>query len=147
MPPLNIVRQGQYQLAVGWNNAAGLTGLEGVMLANDFIPFKTFESWSSFSPGDPVVRGDGTIVYDGYPSVVWTFGAMTKLQLQYLQDTYCGGSYSGKVTVRTSTDNVNLTTTFPAFENYNAVMRLTPPTAARRYYLKYQIAFLRLVAI
>ena len=146
MPTVNNVFQGQYQLAVGWNNASGLRGLEGVFIANDFLPFKTFKSWGTYSPGDPVVRGDGTVVFDGYPSCAWVFGVMTRLQLQYLQDTYCGGSYSGKVTIRTATDNVNATTALPAYENYNAVMRLSPP-GERKYYKVYSIQLTRLIAI
>lgn len=146
MPKVNNVFQGQYQIAAGWNNASGLRGLEGVFIANDFIPFKTFKSWGNFNPGDAVVRGDGTVVFDGYPSCVWMFSIITRLQVQYLQDTYCAGSYSGKVTIKTSTDNVNATTALPAFENYNAVLRLQPP-GSRRYYRDYALTFTRLIAI
>lgn len=146
MPALNTVFQGEYRIASGWNNASALTGLEGVFVANDFLPFKTFKSWGTYSPGDPVVRGDGTIVFDGYPSCSWVFGIITRLQVQYLQDTYCGGGYSGKVTIRTSTDNVNATTALPAYENYSAVMRLSP-VGERKYYKQYVISFTRLVAL
>ena len=146
MAKVNTVFQGEYQIAAGWNNAAGLTGLEGVFIANDFIAFKTFKSWGNYIPGDPVIRGDGTIKFDGYPSCSWVFSIITRLQVQYLQDTYCGGSYSGKVTIRTSTDNVNATTALPAYENYSAVMRLQPP-GERRYYKNYPITFTRLVAL
>lgn len=144
------VFQGNYQLAAGWNNAGALTGLEGLLVANDFLPFKTFRSWGTYSPGEAVIRGDGTIVFDGYPSCQWILGGMTRLQLQYLQDTYCSGGYSGKVTVRTATDNVNTSTGAPAFENYNAVMRLPTIKDADykgRSYRQYAIAFTRLVAI
>lgn len=144
--PLVSIWQGQYQLAVGWNNAGALRGLEGIFIANDFLPFKTFKAWGTFNPGDAVVRGDGTIVFDGYPSCSWVFSIMTRLQLQYLQDTYCGGSYSGKVTLRTSTDNVNSSTALPAYENYNAIMRLPPP-GERKYYRNSTISFTRLIAI
>lgn len=142
--------QGNYQIAVGWNNAGALAGLEGVLLANDFLPFKTHRSWGTYLPGESIVRGDGTVVFDGYPSCQWIFAGMTRLQLQYLQDTYCSGGYSGKVTIRTATDNVNTSTGAPAFENYNAVMVLTPlkeASYAQRAYRQYAINFTRLVAI
>lgn len=144
--PINIVMQGNYQIAAGWNNASGLTGLEGVFVANDFLPFKTFKSWGTFNPGEAFVCSDGSVLFDGYPSCQWVFGVMTRQQLQYLQDTYCGGSYSGHVTIRTSTDNVNTTTNAPNYENYNAVMRLSPPSE-RKLYKNYTIQFTRLVAI
>lgn len=146
MPALNIVFQGEYRIAAGWNNAANLRGLEGVFVANDFIPFKTFKSWGTYSPGEAIIRGDGTVVYDGYPSCQWVFGVITRLQVQYLQDTYCGGSYSGKVTIRTATDNVNTVTALPAYENYNAVMRLSP-VGERKYYRNWTILFTHLVAV
>lgn len=146
MPKVNTVFQGEYKLAAGWNNAAGLTGLEGVFIANDFIPFKTFKSWGTYNPGEAIIRGDGTIVFDGYPSCSWVFSIITRLQVQYLQDTYCSGSYSGKVTIRTSTDNVNTTTALPAYENYSAVMRLQPPGESK-YYKNYAIEFSRLIAL
>lgn len=146
MAKVNTVFQGEYKIAAGWNNASGLTGLEGVMIANDFLPFKTFRSWGTYSPGEAVIRGDGTIVFDGYPSCQWIFGVITRMQVQYLQDTYCGGSYSGKVTIRTSTDNVNTTTGLPAYENYSAVMLLSA-LGDRRYYKNYTISFAKLVAL
>lgn len=146
MAKVNNVFQGQYQLAAGWNNAAGLRGLEGVFIANDFIPFKTFKSWGTYDPGEAIIRGDGTIVFDGYASCKWVFSIITRLQVQYLQDTYCSGGYSAKVTIKTATDNVNSSTALPAYENYNAIMRLQPP-GERRYYPNYPIAFSRLVAL
>lgn len=142
--------QGNYQLAVGWNNAGQLAGLEGILIANDFLPFKAHRSWGTYSPGEMVVRGDGTVIFDGYPSCQWIFGGMTRLQLQHLQDTFCNGGYSGKVTLRTATDNVNASTGAPAFENYNAIMLLTPlasSTYQQRIYRQYPINFSRLVAL
>lgn len=142
--------QGNYQLAVGWGNAGALAGLEGILIANDFQPYKAHRSWGTYSPGEAVIRGDGTIVFDGYPSCQWVFAGMTRLQLQNLQDTYCGGGYSGKVTIRTATDNVNTANGAPAFENYNAVMLLTPLREAsysQRIYRQYAINFTRLVAL
>lgn len=141
--------QGEYQLAVGYNNAAGLRGLEGIFISNDFQPFKAFRSWGTYSPGEVIIRGDGTEAYDGYPTCQWIFGGMTRLQLDYLMTTYCGGGYSGRVTVRTVTDAVGVDGRL-TYANFNAVMRLTrlPDATVRgRAYANYPITFTRMVAL
>ena len=69
-----------------------------------------------FNPGKIVIRLDGLTSTVGKNKQTFAMG-MTFPQYTYIRDTYCGGGYSGKVTVRTRwMDN--------AWANYNATLIL-----------------------
>ena len=73
-----------------------------------------------YTPGEYRIRADGEVYTAGYPSVVWLFTGLRVSGAAYLQTAFCGGGWSGKVTVYTRT--VDRT-----FARYNAVMILPSP--------------------
>lgn len=115
--------QGQYQIAPGHNNTAGLRGLEGIIVVPGTRPFTVFKGWGNYNPGQTVINGLGLEQYSGFPTTQWLFGAVSRSQVYYLMTTYCSGSYSGLVTLRTSTDVVDGAGD-PVFAVFNAVLRL-----------------------
>jgi len=146
MPNLDVF-QSEYQLAAGYNNAAGLSTIEGtVATANDYPrAFGPVRCYSSYDPGEIVVRGNGTYTFNGFASVRWTWGLVSRAQEAYIRDTFCGGGYAGEVTVRTTTDDSPDT-----FANYNAVL-LAPRHAELSFIGRrienYAITLSRLVAL
>lgn len=115
------IRQPEYQLAAGYNLPGLLTTLEGVEVDADDYPrtFPIIRAYGSYDEGVRRIRGDGTAFFSGYATVNWVFPVLTRKQEEYLRATYCAGEYSGKVTVRTTTDD-----DADSFANYNAVMML-----------------------
>ena len=110
------------QIAVGNDNAAGLSAFETVMASYD--TFRTLHpgiapfSWGRYNPGQFRILGDGTIYQAGYASIEWVIGFMTRAQLRGLSDDYCAGGYSGKVTIKDRLDDAT------TYANYNAVIIL-----------------------
>lgn len=109
-----------YQISAGNNNAAGLTKLGKITPSGD-IPFCEPTARLNYSPGMRRLRLDGTIYAAGWKSQEWTLGFLTLKQYDHLKTTYCGGGYSGLVTVRTRFNS-------GGYANYNAVLQL--PTEA-----------------
>jgi|SRR6056297_320076 len=137
------VFQPQYKIAVGNNNAAGLTALESITPAgdNNFAPLRIY--WN-YNPGDRRIRADGTLYHAGFPSQLWRARVLTKLQWLYLKDTYCNSGYSGAVTIRTRFGDPD------TYANYNAILTLPKEidtTQTSRVYVDVDLVFTRLVAL
>lgn len=131
-----------YKIAAGYNNTGSLANIESIVPSGDRAFFPP-EGFNNFNPGQANVRGDGLTTRNGFPYCFWVFSAMTRKQVAYLRTTYCGGGYSGLVTIATRPDTI-------AYVNYNAVITLPDPDATQRHFLGYEdykVAFTRLVAI
>lgn len=131
-----------YQLAAGHNNAAGLVNVENMTSGGYTLHAPT--GLGTYSPGEEVVRGDGSITYDGQASVIWEFDLLEPTLLEYLSTTFCAGGYTGLVTVRTRTRSTG-------YANYNARMIVPTPREIGKVealgFPKVEIAFVRMVAI
>lgn len=143
---LLTVRQANYQIAPGNNNAAAFRVLEGYIPAGDTRAFAPCRTWPNYDPGDLQIDGLGLDAYDGYPTTAWLLAFCTPLQDAWLSDTHCSGGRSGLVTIRT------LTSRFGTFANFNAVLRL--PKLANSEFIangknirNYRLTFTRLVGI
>jgi len=137
------VYQPSYQIAVGNNNAAGLTSLEALTPASDthFAPVRVY--WN-YDPGARRIRSDGTLYHAGFPSQVWQASVLTKSQWQYLKATYCNSGYSGAVTIRTRFSDPT------TYANYNAILTLPKEIETQqrsRVYIDVALTFTRLVAL
>lgn len=131
------------QLAVGYNNAAGLVALQSITPTND-KPFYPIQNYGTFDPGQFRTREDGTLYVAGYASAQFVFNVITRRQVEYLQDTYCATSWSGKVTVKMRTDDPD------TYANYNAILLLTKLSEATRrqkVFVDYVVSFTRMEAI
>lgn len=107
-----------YRIAAGHNVAlASLVNIESLAPAGD-VAFYPPRSFGTYTAGAVRVRTDGRVYLAGYPSVVWRFGLLTRAQFRYLQTTYCGGGYSGAVTIYTRLDNA------AQYKRCNAIMVL-----------------------
>jgi hypothetical protein len=140
--------QGQYQIAVGHDNTAGLRGLEGIVVAPGVRPFTVFKGWGNYNPGQTVIDGLGLESYSGFPTTQWLFAGVLREQVYFLMNTYCGGSYSGLVTVRTSTDQLDGNGD-PVFAVFNAALRLPKLNEIQwrgRKAQNYALTFSRMVA-
>lgn len=132
-----------YQIAAGHDNAAGLVNIEAITPSGD----KTFyppAGVGTYNPGEFRIRGDVSLYIAGEASCEWVFSSLTRAQVRYLMTTYCASSYSGKVTIRTKTDNIN------TYANYNAVMVLPKLTETERNYTRYRnyrIRFIQVTAL
>jgi hypothetical protein len=133
----------EYALSPGYNTT-DFTVIEGLVPFEGALPFQAFRGWATYDPGTFVIRGDGTLLIEGYPTAQWVFNMMTKYQLKHLMDAYCGGSYSGLVTVKTTTDVPDTLITC------NAVMTIDKLPLQNPYfgnYLPATIRFTRIVPI
>lgn len=105
----------EYKIAAGNNNAAGLALIGGITATND-IPFAEPAAQQNYRPGRLVLRLDTLTSEVGINSQMWMMG-LTWLQYTYLRATYCGGRYSGKVTIRTRWQG-------GSYANYNATLHI-----------------------
>lgn len=134
----------QYAIAAG-NNVAliSLVNIETITPPGDQYHFFPPKAKGYYDPGQPNVRGDGLIGFNGFPSVVWIFDVMTRLQLTYAKTTWCNGGWSGLVTIYTTTgDNT--------YARYNANLLISlPNTFDGSFYANkgVKLAFTRLVAL
>lgn len=138
------VFQRNYQISASNNNVAGLASLEGAAVSGD-NPIPPFRGFGGYDNGSAKVRENGTLYLAGYPSCVWYFDYLSFLQYGYISTTYCGGSISGLVTIKTTLAGSTI------FANYNAVL-----TIKKRSELSWrvggvfdnvQLVFTRLVAL
>lgn len=112
----------QYALAAGHGQAGSLVNIETIKPTGDL-----YFLYPSLAP-NKVIRGvlrrrlDGNDYVTGLASLTWLFGALTRAQWRYLQDTYTvgGNSYSGPVTVRSNSGEGG------AYANYNAIIHVPP---------------------
>jgi len=138
----------EFKIAAGNNNAAGLLPLAGVL--GSYIAAGesrvVIESYGYYAPGIERVRGNGAVQIDGFPVTQWRIGFLTWEMEEIIRNTYCSGSISGLVTVRTNTDN-----DYDSFANYNAVLRVPPlrdlERGANHTVIGYIMQFSRLVAL
>jgi hypothetical protein len=107
-----------YRIAAGHDLPLGsLTNIQDIQDSNG-AKFYPPRSWGSYLPGQRRERADGTDYWSGFPSCSWTFDYMTREQYAKLRADYCGGDYSGTVTIYTRTKDS------ASYERYNAVMKL-----------------------
>ena len=108
-----------YKIAVGLNNAAGLSNVETVFTAFLGRPFAVVSSGIA-SQGVKRDTPGGGIATSGSQIVTWTIATVSEVQYDIFQDTYAKdtGAMSGDVTIRT---RVSASSTFA---NYSAKMRL-----------------------
>lgn len=116
-----------YAIAPGYNNAGGLTLIQA-LVDYDGQPFNPPSIYGTYNPGTFRVRGDGMVDIVGYASCAWLFSMITWEQITYLNRRFCNGSYSGKVTLKTRTDDPKV------WGVYNAVMTLEKLTESRKNY-------------
>jgi hypothetical protein len=105
-----------YKIAAGHNNAGGLTLIGLIVPAGD-IAFPEPTARLSYSPGVRRVRLDQQLYVAGFPAQTWEMPFLSLPQYQYLKTTYCGGGYSGLVTVRTRWNA-------GAYAHFNAVLQV-----------------------
>ncbi len=106
----------QYQIAVGNNNAAGLTAIQSIVPSGN-IAFPPPAAKGSKNPGIIRIRGDGTDYAGGYVSQIWTMVWLTYKQYDHAKTTWCAGGYKGLVTVKTQFNDA-------VFANYDAVLNI-----------------------
>lgn len=111
----------EYQLAVGWNNAAGLANVEVAFPRYQNNPL-IVRGRGRFQPGIQRVRADFGSSETGKQVFTWLIPVMGINQYVYWQSTYStgGNSYSGKVTARTRN-------AADSFANYSATYRIPTP--------------------
>lgn len=114
-----------YRIAATYNVAlASLTNVENIRATNDKL-FIAPNGYDGYNPGEFAIRGDGTDYIAGYATDKWFFQYMTRAQYSYWQTTFCGGAFSGKVTIYT---RIGSTT----YARYNAICHLPPPATLRQ---------------
>lgn len=112
-----------YRIGAGHGLPIGsLTNIEDIVPSGD-TAFYPPDVYGSYNPGQFIIRGDGSVYLSGYPSEDWHWhgnpgGRISRLQVRYLQETYCNNGYSGPVTILTQTDNPGV------YGRYNAIMVL-----------------------
>ncbi len=135
-----ILYYGNYKLAAAWNNAAGLSPIETILAVEGMYPAPL----GTYDPGERRKTGDGLDYFRGYPSCQWPFVFIYWAKHKSLMSTYCAGSYSGKVTVRTRIDDS------ANYANFNAIINLPKLPDTRPESLRFEdyiITFTRMVAI
>jgi hypothetical protein len=109
-----------YSIAAGHNNAAGLV-VVGLIVPSSHIAFFEPVARPSWNPGITRIRLDAMNYQAGYDSQEWLFQFMTFAHYAYFRTTYCGGGYSGKVTIRTRYQTAS-------YFNANAIASLPLPS-------------------
>lgn len=115
------------RIGAGHNLPLGsLANIETIQPTGD-VNFYPPESYGNYDPGVAKYRTDAHVAFSGFNKTVWRWrGKITRKQARYLQDTYCGGGYSGDVTIYTELDNPG------TYVRCNAVMNLTKLTGATK---------------
>lgn len=108
----------QFAIAAGWDQPLGsLTNVE-LLKPSDGPYFHAPDVYPGYDDGNPNIRGDRMVSYNGSPSLPWRFMSFWKSQRYYLYHTVNGDSNTGKVTIYTLT-NKNTT-----YTRLNAIMNL-----------------------
>lgn len=133
-----------YAIAAGSNIALNsLVNIESITPNGDTYHFFPLKAIGFYSPGNSNVRGDGLLAFNGFPSVIWYFDVVTRLQLSYARSTWCSGGWSGLVTIYTTTGD----TTYARY-NANLLISLYDTMDGKFYAIKgMQMAMTRLVAL
>src|ERR1051326_6908038 len=91
----------EYSIASGWDAVDDLEPI-GEILPMGSITFpEPAGAQSRFAPGIIKQRLDNQLVVVGFNRQEWLLWGLVYKQYRYLQDTYCSGGFSGKLTVRT----------------------------------------------
>ena len=114
---MSIIYQSDIQIAVGHNNTAGLVAWESLIPTDD-INFLPVRSYGTYDIGDQRTRLTGVPYFGGVEKISFLSVALTRAQFYYLKSTYCGGGYSGNVTIKARLDDPD------TYEEMNAIMRL-----------------------
>lgn len=104
-----------YQLAEGYNNAAGLTPLDEIVSGEPLESHAT--SLGTFATGFETVTLSGEVFDDGYYTWTWTFAALTPADIAAIETNILNGARSGPVTVETRNR-------YGTFDQYNAILTL-----------------------
>lgn len=112
-----MILQPNIQIAPNHNNVAGLTAVEAIIPTGD-IPFYPVRQYGTFDVGLSKTRLNGRPYFAGRQSCQFISQVMTIKQFNHLKTTYCGGGYSGLVTIRIRANNPT------AYANYNATLVL-----------------------
>lgn len=133
-----------YRIGAGHNLPLGsLTNIEDIVPGSD-VAFYPPESLGFYDPGQFRVRGDGSVMTAGFPKTEWRWRSITRAQVRHLQDTYCGGGYSGTVTIYTTTDAED------TYTRHNATMilpKLGESSKNFTRYTNYVVRMSRMVAL
>jgi hypothetical protein len=92
-----------YQLAPGWNNAAGF--VEMITIITDGSRLAHITSLGTYETARENDTLDGDVHDDGFDEFTWTFEWMTPEEVEYIEDTFLGGERKGQVTVETRFKN------------------------------------------
>jgi hypothetical protein len=125
--------------AAGFDNSAGLVEVRRDLPAFPGQAYGADPATQSDSPGNIQVRADRQSSVNGYRSIIWRFGFITRAQWADIQSTKTigGNSYSGPVTIRTLDEDNTYT-------NLNAYMYLPPRSELERdgdFFLDVEITF------
>jgi hypothetical protein len=118
---MTMIFDSELQIAAGFNNAAGLESIAGIVAAGDTRPFVAPRAWFNFSPGQQKIRLNQRLYFRGTLNAAWIFRFMTKNQWDHFSVTWCTSGYDGEVTIRTRLRDPN------SFSNANAIVYLPPP--------------------
>jgi hypothetical protein len=110
----------------------------------DGYKFPPVAGLGAYEAGTLVLRGNGSITVDGLPNIKWRVQYLTYKQYKKIKTDYCGGGYSGLVTIKTKTDDD------ASYSDYNAVLQLPPtfkPDNEMGLIPELELVFVRLEAI
>lgn len=109
-----------YQIAVGWDNSAGLANIEAISVTGADPIFGTthyyVRAFTQYLQGQEVFDINAGQTFEGYESVIWISSVMTPAAWSYLKTTY-----EGQVTIKTTLGVPG------TYSNKNAWLRLPRP--------------------
>lgn len=127
-----------YQIAVGWNNSAGLANIEGIAVSGATAIFGAthyyVRGYARYLQGQPVFDINVGQTFEGYESVIWVSAVMTPAAWSYLKSTY-----EGQVTIKTTLGVPG------TYSNKNAWLRLPRPRdmdSRNQYFLNVEWNFI-----
>jgi hypothetical protein len=97
---MTYIRKPQLKIAAGHDNVAGLTTIETIIATGDTKPYHAPSAWFQNRPGRFRITLDQNRYVSGKKSSALLFTFFTKNQWYYWSQTYCGGGYTGNVTVQ-----------------------------------------------
>lgn len=133
----------QYKIAATYNVALNsLVNIEAIKPTSDQY-FYAPKAIPYGSPGIKRVKLDGVSYRAGYSAVDWLFAVLTRLQYEYLRNTFCAGGYSGQVTIYSTLSS-------SVYQRFNAVIDVPETIAISDGFYAYKnvaIHFTHLVAL
>jgi len=98
---MTMIFDPELKIAASFNNAAGLVSIASITASGDTRPFVAPMAWFNFSPGQFKIRLNQNRYISGKQNGAFTFTFMTKNQWLHFSDTWCGGGYTGEITIQT----------------------------------------------